>query len=48
MGRKVKVKVKTKTKRVKKQPVKPKGGDAGFLSEKIIVTVRKKKKNEKT
>lgn len=49
MGKKVKVKTKTTVSTGKKKPVKPNmSGDAGLLSEKIVMTVNKKKaKNAK-
>lgn len=48
MGKKVKVKTKTTVSTGKKKPIKPDmGADSGLLTEKIIVTVNKKKKNAK-
>lgn len=50
MGKKVKVKTKTKIGQGGRKPVKPRGGDSGLLSEKIIIVVKKRReeaKNEK-
>ena len=48
MKKKVKVKTKSTVKPNNgKQPVKPKGGDSGLLSEKITTTVKKKKASKK-
>ena len=46
MSKKIKVKTTVKTNNGK-QPVKPKGGESGLLSERITTTVKKKKTSKK-